>query len=370
MKLAGIVPYVFLPYQSGGQKYIAQLYAYLGQNVEVHIIASKGNNVSLAGNYQLHALLGSSVFRYCNPLIFFRVKKLLKKENIETVIFEHPYHAWLMWLLKKSGFTTVLHSHNIEYARFRSIGKWWWPLLKRYEYWAFNTADIAFFISEDDRLQGIADFRLPAEKCHVIPYGTGLQYPPQDKKTVKQRLLQEWQQPLNSVLLLFTAHYAYQPNIDAATYIIEHIIPKLDGNTPFVIVLTGKGLPQHLQQRAALAGKHPVIYTGFVEDIEPYFTAADILLNPVLSGGGVKTKLIEAIAHGATVVSTATGAKGVEESVCSPKLYIVEDNDWAAFAKQIEACAHQQDTTASLFYNTFYWGNIATTLIRILKAHA
>ncbi len=368
MKLASIVPYAYQPYQSGGQKLIAQLYDYLGKEAEVHVIGHSGNDASLIKDYHFYPLLGSSILRYGNPFLFFRIRKLLKKEGIHTVIVEHPYYAWLTWLLKKAGYRIVLHAHNIEYARFRSIKKWWWPLLKQYEKWAFRQAAAACFISREDQELGIRSFGISPGKCHILPFGIPQQQSPADKNTARQQLLSQWQLPANTQLLLFTGHYSYQPNIDAAASIIQALVPRLQQwNKPYFILITGKGLPQPLQQAIQQLQSPVVHYAGFVEDIVPYFTGAGLLLNTVLSGGGVKTKLVEAIGYGTTVISTATGAQGVDTAVCGDKLVVVKDNDWDAFAAAIRQHAADNRPTGPLFYTTYYWGNIVQKLITILK---
>ena len=41
---------------------------------------------------------------------------------------------WLAGIIRKrTGIKTILHIHNIEYQRFQSTGKWWWPVLRIYE---------------------------------------------------------------------------------------------------------------------------------------------------------------------------------------------------------------------------------------------
>ncbi|MBK8952851.1 MAG: hypothetical protein IPM85_11775 [Chitinophagaceae bacterium] len=67
------------------------------------------------------------------------IADFVKKEQIETIIWEHPYYAWLAFSVRKrTGVKTIFHTHNIEYQRFKSLGKWWWPFLKVYEKWAFK----------------------------------------------------------------------------------------------------------------------------------------------------------------------------------------------------------------------------------------
>ena len=48
---------------------------------------------------------------------------------------------------KKNGVRTFIHTHNIEHLRFKSTGRWWWPLLKWYEKRCFKKTDGIFFIT-------------------------------------------------------------------------------------------------------------------------------------------------------------------------------------------------------------------------------
>jgi glycosyltransferase involved in cell wall biosynthesis len=55
-----------------------------------------------------------------------------------------------------------------------------------------------------------------------------------------------------------------------------------------------------------------VTVTGFVPELEPYFAAADVGLNPIRSGSGTNIKLLEYLAHGLPVVTTPFGARGFD----------------------------------------------------------
>ena len=66
-------------------------------------------------------------------------------EQIDTVIIEHPYLGWLGWMLKMScNIQLIVHTQNIEYERFRTLGKSWWPVLKFYESFVLRQADKVF----------------------------------------------------------------------------------------------------------------------------------------------------------------------------------------------------------------------------------
>ena len=91
-----------------------------------------------------------------------------------------------------------------------------------------------------------------------------------------------------------------------------------------------------------------------------YYKAADIFLNPISEGGGIKTKLVEALAANDTAISFATGAIGVPPSVTGNKLLIVADKDPVAFAKAIQqSLPFIRESIPQSFFDHFYWGKIA-----------
>lgn len=106
-----------------------------------------------------------------------------------------------------------------------------------------------------------------------------------------------------------------------------------------------------------------VIYAGFVDNISAYFATADIFLNPILSGGGVKTKAIEALAMNCIVVSTELGAMGIKREVCGNMLKIVKEGEWAAFAGFILSSGIADDKIPAAFFEYYYWGNIVRRVI-------
>ena len=122
-------------------------------------------------------------------------------------------------------------------------------------------------------------------------------------------------------------------------------------------------LPERYHELREYSNKG-IYYAGFVEDINTYTKAADLLLNPVITGGGVKTKMIEALGMGTTVVSTASGAVGVDSKLTADKLKIVQDEDWPVFAENImQSTASDYQPTPPAFYAHFYWGNIINTIV-------
>jgi glycosyltransferase involved in cell wall biosynthesis len=358
-KVLAIAPYPYLPYFSGGQKFIAQFFEWLGKEVDLSVISVAANDSGLAKNYRLIPLLKGSFSRYYDRSLIRSITELVKKEKFDTVIWEHPYYAWLAFRVRRrTGVRTIIHTHNIEYQRFRSTGRWWWPFLRTYEKKAFKKADALFFITPEDRDFAIREWKIPKEKCIDLPFGIEIKNYPVDKAGCGEFVRGKYGISPDEKILLFSGLLNYKPNLDALKTILDKINPLLLAIPSFryKIIICGKGLPAELDALKEYAGRN-IIYAGFIADIETYTKAADIFLNPVLAGGGIKTKMVEAIAYGATVISTESGAIGILKETCGDKLIPVADNNWEAFAKAI---MNEKDTTVTPheYYDHYFWGSI------------
>jgi len=365
-KVLAIAPYPYLPFFSGGQKFIAQFFEYLGREVDLTVISVAENDFSLAKSYKAIPLLKKSFSRYIDRSLISKLVTLTKQEGFDTLICEHPYFAWLGFAVrKKTGVRVIIHTHNIEYQRFRSTGKWWWPVLKDYEKRSFKKADGLFFISPEDKEFAIKEWGIEAGKCIDLPFGVEIKNYPEDRAICRQLILQKHNIGKDEKIFLFNGLLNYKPNIDALKTILKKINPVLLTHPSFdyKILICGKGLPEEMNSLKEYADRN-IIFAGFANSIEPYIKAADVFLNAVISGGGVKTKIVEAIANGTTVISTTTGARGIVKEVCGEKLIIVADNNPDEFVNAIIANADRLIPTPPEYYDYYFYENIITRLIK------
>lgn len=366
-KIVVIAPYPYLPFFSGGQKFIAQFLDYLANEVDLTVISVAENDFSLAKNYKTIPLLKKSFSRYMDGSLTNKITQLVQQEKFDAIIWEHPYYGWLANRIKKrTGVKTIIHTHNIEYQRFRSTGRWWWPILKVYEKWAFKKADGLFFITPEDKKFANSNWGIPKQKCFDLPFGVTNKEFPTDKIANRNSIAQRHGISNEEKIILFNGLLHYKPNLDALKTILEEINPRLLHQSGFnyKIIICGKGLPEEMNELKQYTDKN-IIYAGFVDNIETYFKAADIFLNPVISGGGIKTKMVEAIAFGATVIATATGATGIRTEVCGKKLAIVKANNWNEFSNAI-ITADTLSTTPNEYYQYYYWGNVVSNILPAL----
>lgn len=321
-------------------------------------------------NSSFYGVLGTSKLRYGNPLLFFKLKEIIKQNKITDLIIVHPYYGWLAWLLKKStGVKLSLLSHNIEAERFKSMGKWWWKMLWFYEKNTHKIIDHNFFVTQEDLDFAINNYNLDAAKCEVITYGIDWEQPPTDieKKEAADKIRGKYNINLTDKILLFNGTLDYKPNIEAIEYLIKNINPLLLNNKDFryKIIICGKGLPTFYNELKNYSSQN-IIYAGFVDDINMFFKGADVFLNPVITGGGIKTKLVEALGNNLTSISCTSGAYGIPEEIAKNKLTVVNDFNWVCFAQAVFN-ADIQAIIPSSFFNYFYWGNIAAKAAKIIS---
>ncbi|MFL5811084.1 MAG: glycosyltransferase [Flavisolibacter sp.] len=349
-----IAPYKFLPAKIGGQKGIALFNQYFSRYVQLVCLTIAGNENNLA-NYEAVELFPNSKWRYIDLFLFFRIRKILRQKQASHLLIEHPYFGWLGVLLKKfTRVKLIIHSHNIEGNRFKTLGKWWASILWSYEKWTHRHADYNFFVTEADLNYAVQNFGLTASKCLVVTYGIERNAVPSKEEIIKAK---QFVKNANHIgddekILFFNGSFNYAPNVDALNTIANVICPLLDtAGFKYKMIICGPWLTNNHYD-------HPhLIIKGFVDNIEPYVLAADVFLNPVMDGGGIKTKLVEAISYNVNAVSTHTGSTGVDPSICNGKLSLVEDGNWEVFAAHVIAQSNMNADTPAAFYNYFYWGN-------------
>jgi len=101
----------------------------------------------------------------------------------------------------------------------------------------------------------------------------------------------------------------YAPNIDAATYLVDAVLPRIRTLVSDVrCTIAGRVAPACKRHWEGVPG---VVVTGFVPRIDDVLAQADVVAVPMRMGGGTRVKILEAFAHRIPVVSTTIGAEGL-----------------------------------------------------------
>lgn len=110
--------------------------------------------------------------------------------------------------------------------------------------------------------------------------------------------------------LLFVGGFRHQPNVDALKYFIDKMLPKIKSLSPELqIRVVGTGLDIALVNLLKSLG---IDYLGRVEDLGAIYRQSRVVIAPLVSGGGKKGKIGEALSYGLPVVTTSIGAEGFD----------------------------------------------------------
>jgi glycosyltransferase involved in cell wall biosynthesis len=130
--------------------------------------------------------------------------------------------------------------------------------------------------------------------------------------------------------ILFVGNLAFGPNshglqlfIDQAWPLIRHEIPD--------IRMQVVGLNPNASLRALIESADIELHAD-VPSVEPYYQLADVVIAPIMFGGGTRVKILEAMAFGRPVVSTTVGAEGLQ---CESGTHLLIADDMNEFAAAI-----------------------------------
>jgi polysaccharide biosynthesis protein PslH len=109
--------------------------------------------------------------------------------------------------------------------------------------------------------------------------------------------------------LLFVGNFAHSPNLDAARRLVDHILPRVRAARPDVsLVLVGSAPPRELRQRVGAF----VELAESVPDVTPYLARASLIVVPLRQGGGMRVKVLEAMAAGKAIVASRLAVEGLD----------------------------------------------------------
>ena len=221
---------------------------------------------------------------------------------------------WLTpWADRLPGGTPVVYaSHNYE-------TDWYEGEIRRFlfrrrharalaelERRAVLRADRVLAVTDEDREKFVAVFGADRDRIAVVPNGyddTRFRPPSEKEKTEARRKLGL---PPDRKIALFAGSNV-SPNRDAVDSILRVVAPQAKD---LVFVVAGS-----VGEAYRGGGGENVIFTGRVDDILPWFHAADVGLNPIRLGSGSNIKVLQYLGSGLAVLSTSFGMRGFDDLV-------------------------------------------------------
>jgi sugar transferase (PEP-CTERM/EpsH1 system associated) len=114
--------------------------------------------------------------------------------------------------------------------------------------------------------------------------------------------------PASGRSVVFEGSMKFAPNAEGAVHFCREILPLIREREPNVTVTIVGADPR--PEVRALANES-VHVTGFVPDVRPYLAQASVFVCPLLSGAGIKNKILQAWAMEKPVVATPISCGGL-----------------------------------------------------------
>jgi sugar transferase (PEP-CTERM/EpsH1 system associated) len=130
--------------------------------------------------------------------------------------------------------------------------------------------------------------------------------------------------------IVFAGNMNYPPNIAAAIFLVEEILPKLKSQFPSVTVLIAGANPSTEVQNLA---SDNVTVSGWMNDIREAYCESRVFVAPMFIGAGMQNKILEAMSSELPVITTTLAAEAFKEKNHSN---IIEANSNFEFAKAIQ----------------------------------
>jgi sugar transferase (PEP-CTERM/EpsH1 system associated) len=266
-----------------------------------------------------------------------RVAQLTAAEAFDIVHMEFSFISHYAAAISSTcNARLILSTHNIESERLQresrisafgfrrlavAVDGMFFPA---WEERALQHFDGISAVSESDR-RWIAD-RAPKAQVALAPNGVDTAgFASRDERSVSTNKI------------VFTGVMDYPPNVDAVVWFVNDIWPLLRKRKPdaqFVIVGARPSAAV-----SALGQRDGVTVTGAVEDIRPYVAEAFAFVVPLRSGGGTRLKILQAMAIGCPVISTAIGAEGLAVTNGEDILFAETPEDFVSQVLALERSA-------------------------------
>ncbi|MFO0320830.1 MAG: glycosyltransferase family 4 protein [Bacteroidota bacterium] len=249
---------------------------------------------------------------YFSSRFYFKAfeKVLIKKLNSETfdiIQLEGVFMASYIHIIKKYSRAIIsLRTHNIEHQIWERVllqEKNWLKKkyislqnnrLKKFELNAFHICDTIITITDIDR-----------KNIEALGFNKKIKT---SLTGVDLKMYQPILYPSETNTVFSFASMDWLPNVEAVNWFLQHVWDDVSKEMPNIkLIIAGKGMPLSIQKKAS--DKIHVI--EHVENSTKLYQQYDIMIVPLLSGSGLRIKLVEGLAYGKAIITTSIGAEGI-----------------------------------------------------------
>ena len=275
----------------------------------------------LAGTRTKAVQMPYNVERFVSPVFAARLADLCRQEQFDVIHLDGTFVAWYASFLRSegragrlgtgpAGLPLVLRAHNVEYVIWQRLSqgernplkKLYLRLLaaqmKPFEKWMLSQVDAVAAITQED-----------ANRLELLGCPAPITIIPAPANTQRFRPDPAIKPKPRSVFMLGSLNWL--PNLEGVDWFLSEVWPHVRQEMPDMeLHLAGSYPPAYLTSRPV--GQNQVFVHGFVESAADFMQQYELMLVPLLSGGGMRVKIVEGMALGKVILSTTVGAEGIE----------------------------------------------------------
>lgn len=284
-----------------------------------------------------------NISRFFSPDFNIRLTELLQEETYDVVHLESLFMTpYIQTIRQYSNAKVVLRSHNLEHLIWERLAnstgnkakriylKHLAARLKTYEQKTINEVEGIATISHEDTERF---FSLTKEiPILTIPFGIDIQdYNFSENDRAKKNRF------------FHIGALNWEPNKEAVNWFLDEIWPSVN-DLDLELHLAGRHIPAYMKDQE----DEKFRVHGEVESATCFMADNDVMVVPLLSGSGVRVKIIEAMAMGKAVITTSIGAEGID---CINEEHILIADTAEAFAEKIQFLLENPDKVIEIGQN-------------------
>ena len=339
-------PYPICPPIHGGAVFMSQTVRHLSRQTDLHLIILLDHEWQRAAHAQLERdscsveyivrmegkqkALGSifphAVTEFANPDLEWLIHRQIYTQHIDVVQLE--YTALAQYGMDFHRIACILFEHDVYFQSIgRQLPQMQGTLTKvkaAFEYLRAIRYELGM-LSKFDRVQVCS----PANGAYLASFQPAIASRIDSDlragiDTSQYNFQPEGREPFT---MLFLGSFRHTPNQVALNWFVAHVLPKVLAERPEarLVVVGSDPPPRHSLPDLGNA----LELRGFVEEVREPLSRYALFVCPILSGSGMRVKLLEAFAAGIPVVSTRIGAEGLA----------MKDGEFAALADSPEGFA-------------------------------
>lgn len=249
------------------------------------------------------------ISRFYSKSMVSKLTQVLKNETFDVIHLESIYVTPYIPILRKySDAKIVLRMHNVEHQIWERMAKNECNPVKKMIY-GVNASQLRHvemsILKQVDGYMTISepDFNFfqqtaPEVPGTVITFGLDL-----EKYEAEEDYI-----PSETPSLFHLGSMNWSPNVEGVEWFLDEVWPQvLDAYPNLHFTIAGFGIPDRFFQRH----DSQVTVVGAVPSANEFMLAHDLMIVPLLSGSGIRIKIIEAMALGKVVITTSVGAEGL-----------------------------------------------------------